>query len=195
MQPEVCTIPHARMRCWLPWNGQRGARACEDQTIALKQIALALPSYARKLPACTIHNSGNSLNFSNADINLNPGRHPLDIAGPLAMGRSRAPAVHPVRIGSLVNQIGIPGEQIHLFINGLVQWYASPKCGSIREADILLRARPQQLSAIGKASRARPVSSHALIINDDDPWDRAPQLCEHSPLSGNRNSLRPSANH
>src|SRR6266516_4775865 len=82
------------------------------------------------------------------------------------MCRARAPAINPIGITQLVDEITLPGEVQHLLRHCSAERLVAPTGGEIGKANVLLRACPQELIAIGESSLARPMGGDTLPINN-----------------------------
>src|SRR5207237_2435298 len=118
------------------------------------------------LPALTVFTQHDRAHFGQDDIELYPASHPLQVAGPLSMGRPGPASVDPVQVFAHVNKVTVPGEQKHLAGNLLVLVIITPACRGVRIAHVLLRARPEQLSPICIAKATRTVRYYAFGIYD-----------------------------
>src|SRR5260370_29402552 len=81
------------------------------------------------------------------------------------MRRSCAPAINPIGITHLIDEITLPGEGQHLLCDCSAERLVSPTGGEIGKANFLLRACPQGLIAVGESCLARPMGSYTLPIS------------------------------
>src|SRR6266852_4960548 len=101
------------------------------------------------------------------------------------MRRSCAPAINPIGITHLIDEITLPGEVQHFLRDCSAERLVSPTGGEIGKANILLRACPQGLIAVGESCLARPVGSYTLLINNTQVRNGKPQLRQLLPFRCN----------
>src|SRR5215469_3469056 len=90
-----------------------------------------------------------------------------------------APAINPIGITHLMDEITVPGEVQHLLRDCFAERLVSPTGGEIRKANIFLRARPEELIAVGESCLARPMGSYTLPINNTQVRHGIAQLRQH----------------
>ena len=82
------------------------------------------------------------------------------------MRRACTLAINPIGITHRIDEIALPGEEYHLLRDGSTERFVSPTGGEIGKANILLRACPQELIAVGVSCPSRPMGSDTLPIDD-----------------------------
>src|SRR5437899_11278901 len=95
------------------------------------------------------------------------------------MGRARVPAINPISITPLIDEVTLPGEMQHLLRNCEASRLVSPTGGEIGKANVLLRSSPQELISIGESCLARPMGCYTLPINETYVRDEKAQLRQH----------------
>src|SRR5260370_19882538 len=108
---------------------------------------------------------------------------------------SCTPAIDPIGITQLVDEETLPGEVHHLFRDRAAQLLVSPAGGEVRETDVLLRARAQELITIGVSCFACPVRCHTFPVNNADMRHGIAQLCQHLSFRRDRDCLWSSPYH
>src|SRR5271167_1235532 len=106
-----------------------------------------------------------------------------------------APAINPIGIAQLVDEITMPGEVQHLLCDCFADSLVSPTGGEIGKANVLLWSCPQELIAIGESCLARPMGGHTLSINNTQVRHGIAQLRQHVSFRRDGNSLWASSQH
>ena len=148
-------------------NCERRARTGYYQPVTSQDERCAIfLRVAVQAPLLLIKGCLNAPHLAYTQLQLNLFSNPSKILRPLAMCGPRASAVDPIGIAQLVDEETLPGEVNHLFGDCAAQLLIFPTGGEVRKTNVLLRARSQQLMAIGESCSACPVGCHALPVNN-----------------------------
>src|SRR5947209_13152524 len=100
------------------------------------------------------------------------------------MYRTCSPAINPIGITQLVDEIAMPGVVQHLLRDCFVERLVAPTGGEIGKANVLLRAGTQELIAVSESCLARPMGGDTLLVNNMQARHGIAQLRQHVSFRG-----------
>ena len=112
------------------------------------------------------------------------------VGTPLPVGGPQAAAVHPVGVGAPYDQVPLPAVVRHRRGD---RGRGRPPAVGVREADVLLRRRPQRQEAARVSLQPTPTPGDGASVDQDDARRIEAAGRQGTRLGGDSNPLRPGA--
>ena len=172
---------------WVPGQGSiAAARAGDHQRVSGDLLYRAINSRHLDIPAGAI--GRDLVRRPEHHLQVDLARHPLQVLRPCAVRRCRSAPIDPFRVGAAIDEIRRPAVGHHPRVDLVV--VPASDVGTVRESDVLFRARAQSMPTVGPSTPGLPVGADGMRFHRQNTRRRQAELPHHRRLGRDSKRFR-----